>query len=62
MPTKSQKEPATEAQGDFGKFQNFVRRLMAVPHSEVKAAIEADKKKRKTSSVSRAPVGASRER
>ncbi|HUB18588.1 MAG TPA: hypothetical protein VL990_08130 [Acidobacteriaceae bacterium] len=61
MPTKSQKEPATETQGDFGKFSNFVRRLMAVPHSEVKAAMEADKKKR-GASVSRAPGVSSKER
>ena len=61
MPTKP-KPSAKNESGDFGTFSNFVRRLMAVPHSEVKAAMEADRKKRKPSSSSRASVEASRER
>jgi hypothetical protein len=61
MPTKSPQAGGTET-GDFGKFQSFVRRLMAVPHSEVKAAMESDKRKRKTSSVSRVPGASSKGR
>jgi hypothetical protein len=44
--------------GDFGKFTNFMRRLVAVPHSEIKAQLDAEKaaKRKRTSktSVSRA--------
>jgi len=44
--------------GDFGKFTDFMRRLVAVPHSEIKAKLDAEKqaKKQRTkrSSVSRA--------
>ncbi|SRR6266571_854136 len=44
--------------GDFGKFTNFMRRLVAVPHSEIKAKLDAEKqakrrqRKRKRSSAS----------
>lgn len=35
--------------GDFDKFTDFMRRLVAVPHSEIKAKLDAEKavKKRK---------------
>ena len=41
-------------QGDFGKFTNFMKRLIAVPHSEIKAKLDAEKrtKKRKSSKAS----------
>jgi len=29
--------------GDFERFQNFMRKLVQVPHSEIKARIEADR-------------------
>lgn len=59
MPTKP-KPSAKNEPGDFDKFSNFVRRLMAVPHSEVKAAMEADKQE-KLSSASRVPVASSKQ-
>ena len=35
--------------GDFDKFTDFMRRLVAVPHSEIKAKMDAEKKaKRRT--------------
>jgi hypothetical protein len=43
--------------GDFDNFTNFMRRLVAVPHSEIKAKLDAEKaaKKRKAKpSASRA--------
>jgi len=44
--------------GDFGKFTDFMKRLVAVPHSEIKAKLDAEKQakqRRKTrSSASRA--------
>jgi hypothetical protein len=44
--------------GDFGKFTNFMKRLVAVPHSEIKAKLDAEKRakarKPKRASASRA--------
>lgn len=44
--------------GEFGKFTNFMRRLVAVPHSEIKAKIDAEKRakqeRKKKPSASRA--------
>jgi hypothetical protein len=34
--------------GDFGKFTDFMRRLVAVPHSEVKAKLDAEKAAKRT--------------
>lgn len=46
--------------GDFDRFTNFVRRIVAVPHSEIKAALDAEKAEKRTSkaSASRVPVSA----
>ncbi len=38
--------------GDFSKFTNFMRRLVAVPHSEIKAQLEAEKEAKRTSKAS----------
>lgn len=48
--------PAKDVQGDFAQFTNFMRRLVAVPHSEIKAQLDADKakKRRLKNSASRA--------
>jgi len=50
------KSPAKNPTGDFGKFTNFMRRLVAVPHSEIKAKLDAEKraKTRKRKAASRA--------
>jgi hypothetical protein len=53
------KPSAKNEQGEFGRFTNFMKRLVAVPHSEIKAKLEAEKRakaRKKTSiaSVSRA--------
>jgi hypothetical protein len=52
---------AKNVEGDFGKFTNFMKRLVAVPHSEIKAKLDAEKraKARKSSrtSASRASSG-----
>ena len=49
---------AKNVTGDFGKFTDFMRKLVAVPHSEIKAKLDAEKleKKRKRAS-SRASHG-----
>jgi hypothetical protein len=62
MPKMRPKAPATETHGDFDRFSNFVRRLMAVPHSEVKAAMEAEKEAKRTSSSSPDSSASSRKR
>jgi hypothetical protein len=46
MPTRP-KAPAKNLTGDFDKFTNFMRRLVAVPHSEIKAKLDAEKQARK---------------
>jgi hypothetical protein len=56
MPNRS-KAPAKNPTGDFDKFTNFMRRLVAVPHSEIKAKLDAEKqakqRRKKVSSASR---------
>jgi hypothetical protein len=34
--------------GDFEGFTNFMRRLVAVPHSEIKAKLDAEKAAKRT--------------
>jgi hypothetical protein len=50
------KPSAKNVTGDFGQFTNFMRRLVAVPHSEIKAKLDAEKqaKTRKRKAASRA--------
>jgi hypothetical protein len=52
------KSPAKNPTGDFDKFTDFMRRLVAVPHSEIKAKLDAEKqakqRRKKHSSASRA--------
>jgi hypothetical protein len=36
-----------EGKTEFEKFDNFMRRLIAVPHSEIKAKLDAEKKAKK---------------
>jgi hypothetical protein len=38
------KNPAKNQTGDFDKFKDFMTRLVAVPHSEIKAKLDAEKK------------------
>lgn len=50
--------PAKNVSGDFDKFTNFMRRLVAVPHSEIKAKLDAEKEAK--ASASRVPTASSR--
>jgi hypothetical protein len=43
MPKSHPKPSAKNVTGDFGKFANFMQRLVAVPHSEIKAKLDAEK-------------------
>lgn len=60
QPTSS----AKNVTGDSDTFQTFMRRLMQVPHSEIKAKLDAEKKAKRTSkvAVSRVPPESSKER
>jgi hypothetical protein len=54
--------PAKNVEGDFDKFSNFMKRLLAVPHSEIKAKLDAERrakkrKRLKAASASRASDG-----
>jgi hypothetical protein len=63
MSGNSKGEPNAKNQpGEFERFTNFMRRLVAVPHSEIKAAMEAERKSKISSSVSRDSASSSRER
>jgi hypothetical protein len=41
-----------ESQDDFARFKAFMQRLVSVPHSEIKAALEAEKKQKDASRAS----------
>jgi len=46
------KSPAKNPMGDFGQFTNFMRRLVAVPHSEIKSRLDAEKRAKKRKKAS----------
>lgn len=47
--------PAKNVEGDFAQFKDFMKRLVAVPHSKIKAELDAEKKA-KRSSASHVPA------
>jgi hypothetical protein len=51
------KSPAKNIEGDFEQFTNFMRRLISVPHSKIKAQLDAEKasKVKSTPPASRVP-------
>ncbi len=54
--SKIKRPSADEVRGDTATFETFMRKLIQVPHSEIKAALDAEKEmKRKPFSVSRVP-------
>jgi hypothetical protein len=55
------KPSAKNESGEYAKFSNFMKRLVAVPHSEIKTKLDAEKqaKKRKKSRISSASRAAS---
>jgi hypothetical protein len=40
--------PAKDVQGDFAQFTGFMRQLVSVPHSEIKAKLQAEKEARRS--------------
>jgi hypothetical protein len=49
------KSAGTDVTGEFAQFTDFMRRLVKVPHSQIKARLEEEKKAKKQR-VSRAPA------
>jgi hypothetical protein len=54
IPTPSAKNDT----GDIGSFSDFVTRILAVPHSEIKAKLDAEREAKRTSKVSSRASGA----
>jgi hypothetical protein len=42
-PTNHPSNPVKNEPGEFDRFTDFMRRLVAVPHSEIKAKLDAEK-------------------
>jgi hypothetical protein len=61
MPTRPNQTAKNEP-GEFDRFTDFMRRLVAVPHSEIKAKLDAEKllKEQKRTSMTSASGRASR--
>ena len=56
MKTKTQ--AAKDVTGDFNVYKDFMRRLLSVPHSEIKARLDAEKAAKQASkAASRASDG-----
>jgi hypothetical protein len=55
---------AKNVTGDSATFVNFTRRLMSVPHAEIKAKLDAEKAAKRTPkrSASRVPASSSKAR
>jgi hypothetical protein len=51
---------AKNVTGDSATFEKFMRRLMQVPHSEIKAKLDAEKRTRVPKAVSPASVSPSK--
>ncbi len=54
LPTDS----AKNVTGDFDHFTEFTRRLVAVPHAEIKAKLDAEREAKRTSKASAFRVSA----
>jgi hypothetical protein len=53
--------PAKNDTGDFDRFIEFSRRILSVPHSEIKAKLDAEREAKRTSkAASRVSAEASR--
>ena len=49
---KTKTDSAKDVRGDSDTFTKFARRLMQVPHSEIKAELDAEKEMKRTSKSS----------
>lgn len=46
------KPSARNVIGDFDKFSDFARQILSVPHSEIKAQLDAEKEAKRTAKAS----------
>lgn len=54
-------DSANEVTGDFETFKDFARQILSVPHSEIKAQLDAEKAAKRTpKSASRASAAPSK--
>jgi len=54
---KPKRDSAKDVTGDFEKFKDFARQVLSVPHTEIKAQLDAEKAAKRTSkSASRVSV------
>jgi len=54
-------ESAKDVTGDFDKFKDFARQILSVPHSEIKAQLDAERAAKRTpKSASRVSVSRSK--
>lgn len=51
MPTKPS-NPAKNVSGDFDKFRDLARRVMAVPRSAIQPQLDAERERKRTSKTS----------
>jgi hypothetical protein len=52
---KNKPQSAKDVTGDFEDFKDFARKILSVPHSEIKAQLDAEREaKRASKSASRA--------
>jgi hypothetical protein len=51
---RSSRQTGSDQPVSFQNFKSFVQRLVAVPHSEIKAALDAEKEAKKQKRASRA--------
>ena len=47
------KNPAKSHTDEFSRFKNFMQRLVSVPHSEIKAKLDAEKKAKRRKRTSK---------
>ena len=57
MTQRHPKSSAKNEKGEFAKFTNLLDRLLAVPHSEIKAKLDAEKEQKRTTKRRRASLG-----
>ena len=55
------KPSAKNIEGDFGQFTNFMRKLVSVPHDEIKSRLDAEKQAKMRKKRKKASSRASRE-
>jgi hypothetical protein len=52
-----QSETSAKNETDFQRFENFMKRLVAVPHEDIKRQLDAEKEAKKQKRASRASSG-----